>query len=54
MRAHPIGQPVMHRADLQIDRLDATEGPLDQGEGFVAAHCGGVVELSAGRLVRTT
>jgi hypothetical protein len=41
MRAHPLGQPVMHRADLQID---CNERPFDQGEGFVAAHGCCVVE----------
>jgi hypothetical protein len=29
MRAHPIGQPVIHRPDMQIDGLDATERPLN-------------------------
>ena len=38
VRAHPIGQPVMHRTDLQIDRLDAAEGALHPGQGFIAAH----------------
>jgi hypothetical protein len=32
---HPVGQPVRDRPDLEIDRLDATEGALYQAEGFV-------------------
>jgi hypothetical protein len=38
VRAHPIGQPVMDRTDLQINSLDAAERPLHQGQGFVTAH----------------
>src|SRR5437660_9255168 len=49
MRTHPIGQPVMHRPDLEIDRLDAAEGTLHQGEGFVAAHGRRVVERLGGQ-----
>src|SRR4051812_2106600 len=49
MRTHPIGQPVMHRPDLEIDRLDASEGTLHQGEGFVAAHGRRVVERLGGQ-----
>jgi hypothetical protein len=29
MRAHPIGQPMIHWADVQIDGLEAAECPLD-------------------------
>jgi hypothetical protein len=29
MRPDPIGQPVIHRPDVQIDRLDAAERALD-------------------------
>ena len=34
----PIRQPVIQPADMQIDRLDAAEGPFRQCRGFVAAH----------------
>ena len=49
MRAHAIGQPVIDRPDLEIDGLDAAERPLHQGEGFVAAHRGRVVERLGGQ-----
>jgi hypothetical protein len=39
----PAFQPVTHRADLEIDGLDAAEGALHPGQGFVAAHGGRVV-----------
>jgi len=29
MRPHPIGQPVIHRADVQIDGFDAAKGSFD-------------------------
>jgi hypothetical protein len=29
VRTHPIGQPVMDRAYLEVDRLDAAECPFD-------------------------
>ncbi|WP_428394331.1 AMP-binding enzyme [Lichenicoccus sp.] len=39
-----MSKPVMHWADLEIDRLDAAEGPLDASEGFVAAYRRLVIE----------
>ena len=44
MRPDPIGQSVIHGADVQIDGLDAAKGPFHQGERLVAAHCFCVVE----------
>jgi hypothetical protein len=32
MRPDPIGQSVIHRPDVQIDGLDAAEGPFHEGE----------------------
>jgi len=46
---HAIGQPVIDWPDLEIDGLDAAEGTLHQAQGFVAAHCGGVVESAGGQ-----
>jgi len=40
---------VVHRADMQIDRLDATKRPFHQGKGFIAAHRRGVVERLGGQ-----
>jgi hypothetical protein len=40
---------VIHRADMQIDRLDATKRPFHQGKGFIAAHRRGVVERLGGQ-----
>ena len=32
--AHPLGQPVVDRADVEVDGLDRADGPLDQAEGL--------------------
>ena len=50
MPAHPIGQPVMHRTDLQIDGLDAAKGALHQGQGLVAAHRLGIAQHVGGEV----
>ena len=47
--AHPLGQPVVDRADMEVDGLDRADGPLDQAEGFVAPDRGGVVERGGGQ-----
>jgi hypothetical protein len=49
VRPHPARQPVIDRADVQIDRLDAAEGAFHRAEGFLAAHCFGVVEGVGGQ-----
>jgi hypothetical protein len=38
MRTGPIGQPAIHRANVQIDGFDAAKGTFHAGEGLVAAH----------------
>jgi hypothetical protein len=35
MRAHPRGEPVVDRPDVQIDGLQAAEGALDAGEALI-------------------
>ena len=47
-RAHPIGEPVVNRPDLEIDRFQGTKRALDLGERFVAAHHLGAVHLLRG------
>ena len=47
--AHAVCQPVVDRADLEIDRLQAAERPLDQGERLVGAHRPDVVEGRGGQ-----
>ena len=37
MGAHPRGEPVVDRPDVQIDGLQAAEGALDAGEALVGA-----------------
>src|SRR3954465_2877504 len=49
VRTYPIGQPVMHRAYLEVDRLDAAECPFPAGEGFVAPYRGRVIERFDGQ-----
>ena len=47
---HPILQPVVDRADLQIDRFHGAKRPLHLGEPLVAAHhFGGVHSLRGKR-----
>ena len=42
--AHPVGQPVVDRPDLEVDRLHAAERPFDKGERLVGADGTGIVE----------
>jgi len=42
--ADAVGEPVMDRPDLEIDGLDAAEGPFHSGERFVAAHRAGIIK----------
>ena len=44
MGADPSGEPVMHRANLKVDRFDTAEGTLHLGQGSIASHGGRVVE----------
>jgi hypothetical protein len=37
MSAHPRGEPVVDRPDVQIDGLQAAEGALDAGEALIGA-----------------
>jgi len=37
MRAHPRSEPVMDRAEVQIDRLEAAKGALDPRQPLVGA-----------------
>ena len=48
MRTHPISQPVMNRANLQVNGLDRTEGALDVSKRLVVAHAVGVAHLGSG------
>jgi hypothetical protein len=49
VRPHPALQPVIHRPDIQIDGLDATERPLHPGQGLVAEHRIGIAERRLGQ-----
>ena len=44
MGAHPAGEPVMHRTDLEVDALERAEGALDLGEALVGEHRAAGVE----------
>ena len=52
--AHARRRPMEDRTHMQIDGLEAAEGALDLGQALVGADRCGVIELAAGRLVRTT
>jgi hypothetical protein len=47
MSAHALLEPMVNRAELEIDRLKAAEGVLDLGQALVGPHrliggqCGG-------------
>ncbi len=54
MGAHARADPVMDRADLDVDGLQAAEGALDTSEALVGQHGPSPSSVSAGRLVRRT
>ena len=52
--AHPRGEPVVDRPDVQIDGLQAAEGALDVGEALVGADQLSAVKTLSSTLVRMT
>ena len=48
VRRHAIRQTVMDRANMQIDRLEAAEGALHRGQGFVVEHTVGADQVADG------
>lgn len=48
VRPHAIRQAVMDRANTPISRLEAAQGALPRGQGFVVAHTVGADQVAAG------
>ena len=48
MRPHAIRQTLMDRANMQINRLEAAEGALHRGQGFVVEHTVGADQVADG------